>query len=181
MYLTLPLPSSRCSIYVSEINTIESFLFSIFNFFKNKLKQCIELFRTPEKMEGESRWKCSRCKTYRDAVKRIDIWKLPQILIIHLKRFKYQGIWRDKISTFVDFPIDNLNLDNFVSSQSKNNNFKLYAVSNHSGTMDGGHYTAMCRHFQFDKWFKFDDSEVKDMNGTSDVVSPMSYILFYGQ
>lgn len=134
-------------------------------------------------MSGESKWKCPRCKEYRDAAKKIDIWRLPPLLIIHLKRFKYHGLWRDKITTNVDFPVENLNLDRYVigSRPQSPSNYNLYAVSNHNGTLDGGHYTAMCRHFQFDRWFKFDDSEVKEMSSLSMIRSPLSYILFYSR
>lgn len=139
-------------------------------------------------MSGGSKWKCPRCKEYRDAAKKIDIWRLPPLLIIHLKRFKYHGLWRDKITTHVDFPIENLNLDRYVASSgvsprtaTTTNNYQLYAVSNHSGTLDGGHYTAMCRHFEFNRWFKFDDTEVKEMSSLSSIRSPLSYILFYSR
>lgn len=135
-------------------------------------------------MSGESKWKCPKCKEYRDATKKIDIWKLPPLLVIHLKRFKYHGLWRDKITTNVDYPIDNLNLDKYIlgnDSKSKQNNYNLYAISNHSGTLDGGHYTAMCRHFEHDRWFKFDDTDVKEINSTSSLKSPLSYILFYSR
>jgi ubiquitin carboxyl-terminal hydrolase 8 len=134
-------------------------------------------------MAGESKWKCPQCKAYRDAVKKIDIWRLPPLLIIHLKRFKYQGIWRDKITTLVDFPIENLDMNRYIlntAATTTNSGYNLYATSNHSGTLDGGHYTALCRHFQFDKWFKFDDTEVKDVSSSS-LVSPTSYILFYAR
>ena len=48
---------------------------------------------------------CSKCKEHTLAKKQIEIWRLPHILIFHLKRFKYSGnMWRDKISCFVDFP-----------------------------------------------------------------------------
>ncbi len=56
-------------------------------------------------MTGECKWKCPRCKQYREATKKIDIWRLPPLLIVHLKRFKYQGVWRDKITTYCDYTI----------------------------------------------------------------------------
>lgn len=139
---------------------------------------------------GESKWKCPRCKQYRDAVKKIDIWQLPPILIVHLKRFKYQGIWRDKVTTMVDYPIGgesgvNLNLDSYViNGAQQSHQYKLYAVSNHTGTLDGGHYTAACKNFQFNRWFKYDDSEVKEASASSlstTLVSSASYILFYSR
>ena len=157
MYLTLPLLTRRCN-----------------------LNECLELFLKPEEMTGESKWKCPKCKQYRNAIKKIDIWKLPPLLIIHLKRFKYHGVWRDKITTMVDYPIENLNLDSYVVNKAQSN-YRLYAISNHSGNLDGGHYTAMCRNFLYEQWFKFDDSGVKEINDLSALESPTSYILFYSQ
>jgi ubiquitin carboxyl-terminal hydrolase 8 len=133
-------------------------------------------------MTGKCQWNCPQCKVHRDAEKKIDIWKLPPLLIIHFKRFKYQGVWRDKITTNIDFPIENLKLDKYIlngeaRSQLKNT-YRLYAISNHSGTLDGGHYTAMCRNYELNRWLKFDDTDVKEVNTTS-IISPLAYILFY--
>lgn len=158
MYLTLPILPSKCTIY-----------------------QCLQMFLKAENMVGECKWKCPRCKDYRDAVKKIDIWKLPPYLIIHLKRFKYQGVWRDKISTYVDFPIDNLQLESFIPNNVNREpfNYRLYGVSNHMGTLDGGHYTAFCKHLETDRWYKFDDTNVKEVHDKAALKSTASYILFY--
>ena len=143
-------------------------------------------------MSGQSKWQCPKCNQLREASKKIDIWKLPQILIVHLKRFKYHGVWRDKLSTFVDYPLENLDMDKYLYKNSPftnaaNNNSKpsnsyfLYAISNHSGTLDGGHFTAMCRHPTYNSWFKYDDSEVSSVGDSSSLKSPTSYILFYSR
>lgn len=140
------------------------------------------MFLRSENMSGESKWKCPDCKQYRDATKKIDIWKLPPLLIIHLKRFKYEGVWRDKINSYVDFPINDLDLKRFLSGPNQmglDYNYRLNGVTNHIGTMDGGHYTSMCRHFELDRWFKYDDTDVKEITSQSALKSPASYILFY--
>lgn len=49
----------------------------------------LQLFTSEEELVGGDQWYCSRCKKFRDATKKFDLWKLPDILIIHLKRFKY--------------------------------------------------------------------------------------------
>ena len=54
----------------------------------------------------------------------------------------------------------------------------LYGVSNHYGTMDGGHYTAFCRSPSKDTWTKFDDNEVYELSESA-VATPAAYILFY--
>ena len=56
--------------------------------------------------------------------------------------------------------------------------FNLYAVSNHFGSLEGGHYTAYCSSDVLKRWYKFDDQDVSVMDA-ADVVTPAAYILFY--
>ena len=96
-------------------------------------------------------------------------------------RFYNDGLWRKRL-TMVDFN-NELDLESVVKSKSNSVNprysrFKLYAVSNHYGTMDAGHYTAYCKNPEYNKWFKFDDQEVMEING-NEVRSAAAYILFY--
>lgn len=83
----------------------------------------------------------------------------------------------------VDYPIDNLQLENFVANKTTKNQqkhiYKLYAISNHTGTLDGGHYTALCKNEKLNRWFKFDDSTVKETDLSSIKSAASSYILFY--
>lgn len=87
---------------------------------------------------------CPSCKRPRQASKKLDLWRLPEILVVHLKRFSYSRIIKNKLETFVDFPIDDLDLLNFISHKDSqlSNRYVLYAISNHYGGMGGGHYTA---------------------------------------
>ena len=57
-------------------------------------QSCLLNFSKEERMTGDCRWNCTRCKTKRDAVKRIVIWKLPPIVIIVLKRYAAHGYHR---------------------------------------------------------------------------------------
>lgn len=79
----------------------------------------------------------------------------------------------------VDFNVNELNLDGVVKSNNpRYSRFKLYAVSNHYGTMDAGHYTAYCKNSEYNQWFKFDDQDVMEISG-NEVRSAAAYILFY--
>lgn len=64
--------------------------------------------------------------------------------MIHLKRFSYSRCFKNKLETYVDFPDDNLDLSTYIAYRSDQlcNRYMLYAVSNHYGSMGGGHYTA---------------------------------------
>ena len=72
-----------------------------------RLEDCIKAFSKPELVTGDDRWHCPKCKTRRDAEKSIGIWKLPRILVIHLKRFYFEGCqdtyWCHTVSVFTAF------------------------------------------------------------------------------
>ena len=73
---------------------------------------------------------CSKCKAPKDSSKKIDIWTLPNILIIHLKRFKFTRHKRGKIRSVVNFPIRDLNISNYLSHSQKDKPlYDLFAIS----------------------------------------------------
>ena len=48
---------------------------------------------------------CPQCKKHQLATKKLDLWSLPEVLIIHLKRFSYTKYSREKLDIIVDFPL----------------------------------------------------------------------------
>lgn len=157
MYLSLPLAStSKCS-----------------------LQDCLRLFSKEEKLTDNNKVFCRHCKAHRDSTKKLEIWKVPPIVLVHLKRFSYEGRWKQKLQTYVDFPLDSLDLAQYVIGPKQNlKRYNLYGVSNHYGGLDGGHYTAYCKNSIKQRWYKFDDHEVSEIS-TSSVKSSAAYILFY--
>ncbi|XP_013885982.1 ubiquitin carboxyl-terminal hydrolase 2 [Austrofundulus limnaeus] len=141
------------------------------------LMDCIRLFTKEDVLDGDEKPTCCRCKTRRKCTKKFTIQKFPKILVLHLKRFS-EGQRSSKLSTFVHFPLKDLNLREFASESSTNAVYNLYAVSNHSGTTMGGHYTAFCRNPNSGEWYTFNDSRVTPMS-SSQVHSSDAYILFY--
>lgn len=91
---------------------------------------------------------CPRCKEHRQASKKLDLWRLPDILVIHLKRFSYSKWLKNKLETFVDFPIHDLDVSKYVKSKDASEGthiYEMYAISNHYGGLGGGHYSAYCK------------------------------------
>lgn len=97
--------------------------------------------------------------------------------MIHLKRFKFTKNYRGKIRNFVDFPVSDLSLKDFVTHEQPWN-YDLYGVINHSGTLSRGHYTAYCKNRENQKWYRFDDGKVDEIE-TKQLVSSDAYLLFY--
>jgi ubiquitin C-terminal hydrolase len=107
---------------------------------------CINAFTKEEILGQDDAWYCSDCKEFRQASKKFDLWKLPEILVIHLKRFNYTRHNRDKIGDYVEFPMEGLDLSDHVVNPDEKGSaiYDLYAVSNHMGGLGGGHYTGKC-------------------------------------
>ncbi|XP_062329027.1 ubiquitin carboxyl-terminal hydrolase 4 [Osmerus eperlanus] len=143
------------------------------------LRECIELFTTMETLGEHDPWYCPTCKKHQQATKKFDLWSLPRVLVVHLKRFSYNRCWRDKLDTVVDFPVRDLNMSEFVCDPKAGPYiYDLIAVSNHYGGMGGGHYTAYGKNKADGKWHYFDDSSVSAAS-EDQIVTKAAYVLFY--
>ncbi|XP_033269036.1 ubiquitin carboxyl-terminal hydrolase 4 isoform X4 [Orcinus orca] len=143
------------------------------------LRDCIELFTTMETLGEHDPWYCPNCKKHQQATKKFDLWSLPKILVVHLKRFSYNRYWRDKLDTVVEFPVRALNMSEFVCDLSARPYvYDLIAVSNHYGAMGVGHYTAYAKNKLNGKWYYFDDSSVS-LASEDQIVTKAAYVLFY--
>lgn len=174
MFLQLPLPSNRSKI---------------------SLQSCIDAFVKEEVLEKGDAWTCPKCKKSRKATKKLTLSRLPPVLLIQLKRFSINGYFTDKIDTMVDFPLKGLDLTNYmpsplppgaggVASASADDprsqvppyRYDLYGVTNHFGTLSGGHYTAFVA--SGSRWLYCDDSRITEAKG-GDVVGKPAYMLYY--
>jgi len=166
---------------------------------KTSLEACLKKFTGGELLEGENMWKCDECKEPRKAMKKLAIYKLPKVLVISFKRFRGGSGARgdsSKVNSDVTFPIDEgLDLAPYAAKDSKlvpqNPVYDLIGVSNHSGGMGGGHYTAHCEvsnnaaasvrgaPSHVAQWMCFNDSKVSKAKTSSAIAGPSAYLLFY--
>ncbi|OHT11697.1 Clan CA, family C19, ubiquitin hydrolase-like cysteine peptidase [Tritrichomonas foetus] len=148
------------------------------------LSQCFQFFASPDKLDADNQWFCPKCRQFVCADKKMDIWKVPKCLIIHLKRFISTAYTTRKDETFVSFP-EILDLKPYIAGPQKDEEelkYKLYAVSEHSGVMGGGHYTAHAVVVQDGhvngSWYDFNDSSVSRAS-FEDTQNSEAYVLFY--
>ena len=109
-------------------------------------------------------------------MKEIKLARLPKILILSLQKFDYKNNIKKECSVdFHEIPDINEYLDNDII-ENKNRIYKLYAVINHIGVINFGHYTSFAKLYN-DAWYLFDDTDVKQIQGKPK--SENEYILFY--
>jgi ubiquitin C-terminal hydrolase len=144
------------------------------------LLDCFKLFTKKEILSDDDLWFCPKCKAHMKASKKIDLWRLPPILIVQLKRFNYTRFYRDKIDLLIDCPLRSLDLSQFVENidEKANTKYDLIAVSNHMGGLGGGHYTAHAINSYDRSWHTFDDGWVSNIDENR-VISSSAYVLIY--
>lgn len=144
------------------------------------LDDCLKRFTETETLSQENTWYCCVCQDHKQADKKIQIWDLPDILCIHLKRFKNHSMTSDKIDELVEFPISGFELTSEIGYPKNGENYiyDLVAVDNHYGGIGGGHYTAYAKNFRDGKWYHYNDSKVTDVQ-EEQLVSSAAYLLFY--
>jgi ubiquitin C-terminal hydrolase len=144
---------------------------------------CLNLFRSEEKLENDNSWYCSNCKEHQEATKKMEIFKAPNILIIQLKRFKIKStnaiigmLKNGKNESKIEYPITGLDLRNYVVGDDSSQIYDLIGISQHFGSLSSGHYTALCKNQN--KWYEFDD-ECVNLYPENKVVNSSAYLLFY--
>ncbi|CEL93480.1 unnamed protein product [Vitrella brassicaformis CCMP3155] len=156
------------------------------------LTDCLRKFCTAEYMRGSEQYECDKCKSKQDGEKRLQLYDLPEVLCLHLKRFKYEAGWlASKNSRSVQFPVDEeLDVEPFVDEEAIARNrqkhppnpkpykYRLTGIIEHIGSYGGGHYTAYVYHKKRDQWVHFDDGLVSRSDSTQ-VARSEPYYLFY--
>ncbi|CAG9539455.1 unnamed protein product [Cercopithifilaria johnstoni] len=134
------------------------------------IEDCIRNHFQDVELDGSCKWRCPDCESLQTATRRTFLWKLPQVLVIHLKRFTFMGDnWQknDAHVTFNTFPL-----------KLQTEYFSLYAVVNHRGSLNSGHYTATIRNQITKQWLLFDDDVVTPIDVDS-ICTKYAFILYF--
>jgi len=160
LYLSVPVPRETTSARV--VDALDKYLES-------------------ELLTGDERWLCPKCDRKVNARKKIDLWVLPPVLVLHLKRFEFdsRALQFRKIGTTLTAPLT-LDLSAHVQSpQRETAVYDVVAVANHAGAYGSGHYTAVCQVSVGggSEWNLFDDERVIALSD-HEVVTREAYVIF---
>jgi len=149
------------------------------------LDDCIDIYLQKETLRGADQWYCEKCKKHVDATKKSDLWIVPPILIVHLKRFKYNDFGKvgSKNDQPISYPVNEWDLKKFMTGRKGIYPvYDLYAVSNHMGSLGGGHYTATTLNRFDDVWYEFNDSQYRTVSESiHESQKKSAYVLFYNR
>lgn len=159
------------------------------------LTEMLAKFTETEALEGKI-YACDQCNSKRrkssskpliltEAQKQLVTHKLPHVLRLHLKRFRWSGRnHREKIGVHVSFD-QVLNMEPYCCRESTGalgTNYFTYdlaaVVMHHGKGFGSGHYTAYCYNTDGGLWVHCNDSTVT-LCTVDEVCKAQAYILFY--
>ena len=154
-------------------HSFESFQILHIDIEDNKsVQECIEMSFLYVQLTGENKFMCNKCGFPTISAKCERICKFPTILIIHLKRFYSNGYHNLKKN-------NRILINGTLNFSSKGfYNYNLISTINHYGSLEGGHYVALCKDKKFN-WYLFNDSSISSIYPLENTLSDSSYILFY--
>lgn len=140
------------------------------------LQAMLEAELMPETIEG---YACDACSKRTTAERIVKLWRVPQTLVIVLKRFLPDG---RKVNTRVEaIPPGPISLDSFFSDETPektgSTQYALRSIVDHHGSARGGHYTAQALHPGTSQWFLYDDESVQPLNAP--IFGDSTYMLFF--
>jgi len=183
---------TKCLCCESITSKDESFLDLSIDVEQNSsLTNCLFNFSSIETLSRGDKFFCDKCCSLQEAQKRMKIKKLPKILVVHLKRFKFieQIQQYKKLSYRVVFPMELILQNTSHDAVHPETRYSLFAVVVHVGSgPNHGHYVSMIK--SANTWLLFDDDNIELMQesdlmscfgSANDIVSntDCGYLLFY--
>ena len=104
---------------------------------------CLSEFCKVQQLSISDNWTCPRCKEFREGKQNLTLWRLPDLLTFHIKRFNCSARWREKITTKINFPLTGLDMQEWCHEESPvaqgytqgSYVYDLIGVLNHYGGM----------------------------------------------
>jgi ubiquitin carboxyl-terminal hydrolase 9/13 len=132
----------------------------------SSVTSCLRKFSAEEMLCERNKFHCDNCGGLQEAEKRMKIKRLPKILALHLKRFKYtEDMTRlQKLFHRVVYPYHLRMFNTTDDAEDPDRLYELYAVVVHiGGNAYHGHYVSVIK-TQDRGWLLFDDEMVEPVD-----------------
>ncbi|KAI3323459.1 cysteine proteinase [Xylariaceae sp. AK1471] len=127
---------------------------------------CLQKFSAEEMLCERNKFHCDHCGGLQEAEKRMKIKRLPKVLALHLKRFKYTEDYSrlQKLFHRVVYPYQLRMFNTTEDAEDPDRLYELYAVVIHiGGNAYHGHYVSVIK-TEDRGWLLFDDEMVEPVD-----------------
>lgn len=144
------------------------------------IEDCINEYCREEILDSNNLWHCEGCDNNVRAIKKLQLWTAPPVLVIQLKRFGMARTRKD--GRLVNYPMNHFDISSMISPYNFDENkcykYRLQCVINHTGSLNGGHYYTYCLDEDSGQWYKYDDLIVNKISENV-IITHNAYLLFY--
>ncbi|CAI4035932.1 hypothetical protein SMKI_14G1410 [Saccharomyces mikatae IFO 1815] len=145
------------------------------------IEKSIRDFFNPELIKVDKEQKgyvCEKCHKTTNAVKHNSILRAPETLLVHLKKFRFNGTSSSKMKQAVSYPMF-LDLTEYCENKDLPVKYQLLSVVVHEGrSLSSGHYIAHCK--QPDgSWATYDDEYINKISERDVLKETNAYYLLY--
>lgn len=152
--------------------------------------ECLNNLVLEEQLDINNKINCGLCGLKNRAYSKTLLWKTPQILVLHIKRFLVNsfGIPTQKINNNIIYPVKNLDLSKYFNQNSPYKNqskYNLIGVNIHKSFGTGeninyGHYVSFVQNIINKKWYFYNDSNpLQVITNDGQLQNSDAYLLFY--
>ena len=146
------------------------------NIYHNSLYNCLDAFIGVESLDNQNQWRCDKCNNKVNSIQNNKFWNLSDVLIFQLKIYTNNN----KIDHYINYP-DILDMDPYnINYNEGSNKYKLIAMCIQFGSMNGGHYIAICYNQYDHQWRIYNDDQVSIIS-INNAMKQKPYCLFYKQ
>jgi ubiquitin carboxyl-terminal hydrolase 8 len=165
----------ECYYFTSNHDPIQVLSLELIDKTNLSIYDCLDNYTSKKVLDKQNLWTCDKCKNKVQPHQKTVLFKTSEILIILLKKYNIHR----KIDKFINYPMI-LNLDKYNRNYGtdKPNKYKLEGFCIHQGSLNGGHYYAVCNNIFDKKWYEYNDSRVNNINCDS-VLNYKPYLFFY--
>ena len=68
------------------------------------------MYTSEERLGKDDAYFCPQCNKKREVVKKLGVWSVPDVMVVHLKRFRQSTISANKLETLVEFPLEGFDM-----------------------------------------------------------------------
>jgi ubiquitin C-terminal hydrolase len=143
------------------------------------LPELFSNYACTETMKDGNKYYCPYCAEKKEATKKFSIYMQPNVLVVMVKKYqKFNNrIIKSNMKVAYDHTFD---IAPYMTTQSENTKYELYATIKHSGGIGSGHYYSYTKNPINGLWYIYDDGDVYNVDD-DEVLDCNAYVLFYRQ
>jgi len=163
----------RCKYKTDNHEPVQTIILTLHPHYTS-LIDCIDEYTKLITLDDDGQWLCDECNETVNPNKKTIFWSFSPIIIFVIKKYDEDRV----LENFINYP-KNLDMNKYcLNYTNESTKYELQGLFTHTGGLNSGHYHAICKNNIDNKWHKYNDKQVSDVN-EGEIFNNHPYCLFY--